>query len=96
MVDGDQAGRQRRSELSRYARRLFAAHIHVNGHRSALGEIEKQSQVLLEKGVAARFVDKGEDSKEVASLIERLREAIVLHQASESWTVSPGVAHVRG
>ena len=39
--------------------------------------------MLLEKGVAARLIDKAEDSKEVAKLVERLREAIALYQVSE-------------
>jgi len=52
---------------------------------SALEDIEKKSQALLEKGVAARFIDKGEDSKEVARLIERLREAISYYQVSWYW-----------
>jgi len=47
-----------------------------------LEEIEKQSQALLVKGVAARFIDKGEDSKEVGKLIEQLREAITYYQVS--------------
>lgn len=49
-----------------------------------LEEIEKQSRALLEKGTATRFVDKGEDSKGVARLIERLREAITHYQVGES------------
>ena len=71
-------------------------HVYVNGHRSTLEDIEKQSQVLLEKGVAARFIDKEGDSKEVARLIERLREAIALYQVSESWIVSPGATYTGG
>ena len=49
--------------------------------------------MLLKKGVAARLIDKQEDSKEVARLVERLREAIVLHQVSGIWIVSPCAAH---
>ena len=49
---------------------------------SALEEIERRSQELLAKGAAARFIDKGEDSKEVAGLVERLREAITHYQVS--------------
>ena len=67
--------------------------MYVNGYHSTLEEIEKRSQVLLEKGVAARFMDKEDDSKEVARLVERLRETIALYQVSEIWIVSPGVAH---
>ena len=52
--------------------------------RSALEEIKKRSRELLERGTASRFVDKEEDSKEVAGLIERLREAVALYQVSEN------------
>ena len=55
----------------------------VNGLRSALEEIEQRSQALLEKGKAARFVDKGRDSGEVVTLVERLRDAITRYQVSE-------------
>ena len=55
---------------------------HSQRPHSALEEIERRSQALLEKGGAARFIDKGEDSKEVAGLIERLREAITHYQVS--------------
>jgi len=36
----------------------------------------------MAKGVAARFLDKGDGSKEVAELIGRLREAISYYQVS--------------
>jgi len=45
------------------------------------------SKKLLAKGTFARFVDKGEDSKIVAKLIERLREAIVRYQVGEYCTL---------
>jgi len=48
-----------------------------------LKDIEKQSQELLKKGKAARFVDKGRDSGEVVKLVERLRDAITRYQVSE-------------
>jgi len=54
----------------------------VDGLCSALEEIEKQSQALLEKGKAPRFVDKGRDSGEVVKLVERLRDAITRYQVS--------------
>ena len=95
-VDADGGENRRRLELSRYAPQLFTIHVYVNGHRSTLEDIEKRSQVLLEKGVAARFMDKEDDPKEVARLVERLREAITLYQVSEIWIVSPGAAHTRG
>jgi len=55
----------------------------ANGPRSALEEIEKRSQALLEKGKVARFVDKERDSGEVVKLVERLRDAITRYQVSE-------------
>jgi len=39
---------------------------------------------MLEKHPVARLVDKGEDSKEVAKLIDGLREAITQYQVSEN------------
>ena len=48
-----------------------------------LSRIEKRSQELLEKGTAARLVDKKADSGEVASLVDQLREAITHYQVSE-------------
>ena len=47
-----------------------------------LEEIEKRSQGLLSKGIAARFIDKGEDSKEVVRPVEELRDAINYYQVS--------------
>ena len=61
-----------------------------------LEEIEKRSQELLAKGIAARFIDKGEDSKEVAGLIERLREAITNYQVGEDLFVTPSPTHTAG
>jgi len=49
---------------------------------SSLEKIAKQSQVILEKGTLAGFVDKRKDSQEVADLIEELRDAIVYYQVS--------------
>jgi len=51
--------------------------------------------VLLEKSVAARFVDKGEDSKEVARLIERLQEAITHYQVSKNHLFTLSTTHRR-
>jgi len=44
--------------------------------------IERRLEVLQAKGVSDRFIDKGEDAKEVAKLIEDLREAISRYQVS--------------
>ena len=95
-ADVDGGENRRHSELSRYAPQLFTMHVYVNDHRSALKEIEKRSQVLLQRGVPTRFTDKEDNSKEVARLIERLREVIALYQVSEIWTVSSGATHTGG
>ena len=50
--------------------------------RSSLEEIEKQSEALLNKKMAARFLDKTKDSQEVVNLVEQLRTAIVCYQVS--------------
>ena len=95
-TDGDQAEKPRRSELYKYARQSLTPHILVNGPFSALEEIERRSRALLEKGIAARFVDKGEDSKEVARLIERLREAITHYQVSECYSIASNTVQTEG
>jgi hypothetical protein len=68
----------------------------VNGLRSALEEIEKRSRALLEKGKAARFIDKGRDSGEVVKLVERLRAAIVRYQVSGDRLVVSNTAYTAG
>ena len=52
----------------------------------SLEEIERRTQPLLQKGVAARFVDKTEDSQEVVRIVEEFRNAIVFYQVSGSHT----------
>jgi hypothetical protein len=94
--DGDQAEKERRSTLYKYARRLPTPRTLINGFRSALGEIERRSRGLLAKGTATRFVDKGADSGEVARLVERLREAITHYQVSENCFVASSTPHARG
>jgi len=94
--DGDQAENQRRSEFSRCVRQSLTTLALVENPLSALAEIEKRSRALLEKGAAARFVDKGEDSAEVTRLIERLREAITHYQVSEHCIFPSSAAHVEG
>jgi hypothetical protein len=85
MANGDQAEKQRLSELSRYTYQSSAIPTLANGLRSALDKIKKRSQELLAKGAAARFIDKNADSGEVTRLIEQLREAITHYQVSEDW-----------
>jgi len=50
---------------------------------STFEKIEELSQKILYKDAAARLVDKGEDSKAVVRVIERLREAIVSYQVGD-------------
>ena len=95
-ADGDHAEKQRRSELSRYACRSLTSPTPVNGLLSTLEEIRRRSRALLEKSIATRFVEKGEDSKEVARLIERLREAITRYQVSGDRLVASGTVQTEG
>lgn len=66
-----------------------------DSHCSTFKKVEELSQKILAKGAIARFVDKGEDSKVVARLIERLREAIMCYQVSGDWACPSGAANVR-
>ena len=79
-----------------YVHRLLTTKTFVNGLHSALEEIEKRAQKLMEKGAAARFIDKGGDSREVVGLVERLREANVHYQVSKKCLVSTSMIHTGG
>ena len=65
-----------------------------NGFCSVFGEIEAQSQTLSAKGSIARLADKDEDTKVVARLVERLREAIVCYQVGKDCTSGSRTADV--
>ena len=90
MIDGEPEETGRRTELIRYACQLLAPPAPANDHRSMLGEIERRSQELLEKGRATVFVDKGGDSEEVARLVDQFRETITHYQVSGNVSVRPG------
>ena len=93
-VDGDPEETRRRTELTRYVdRSLVLRPSLANCLDSVLEEIERQSQELLAKSTAARFVDKAEDSGEVVRLVERLGEAITHYQVSENWFVASNMTH---
>jgi hypothetical protein len=62
-----------------------------NGLCSAFNQIEESSEKLLKKGPMAIFTDKGSDSKVVAGLIERLREAIIYYQVSDNYILVFGI-----
>ena len=87
-IDGDPQETWRRTELTRYARRLLALLVLANGLHSTLEEVEKRSQELLAKSKAARFLDKAADSGDAAKLVERLREAIAHYQVSNNCAVA--------
>jgi hypothetical protein len=70
----------RRREVARCAHWAVMAMAAPNGRCSVFEQIEETFQGLLAKSALARVADKGEDSKLVARLIERLREAIVCYQ----------------
>ncbi|KAF9649789.1 hypothetical protein BDM02DRAFT_3142078, partial [Thelephora ganbajun] len=78
-IGGDPGETERRKELTKYAHQLVTTPTLFNGLRSALEEIERRSRELLE-GTVIRFVNRGDDSGEVAKLVERLREAITRYQ----------------
>ena len=93
--DGDRAESQRRSEFSRCVPPIAHHTVSVYPLPSALEDIEKRSRVLLEKRAVAQLVEKGEDSAEVARLVERLREAVTHYQVSASRVFPLGTTHGR-
>lgn len=62
---------------------------------SAFEKIEELSKKMLAKSTVARFVDKGEDSKVVVKLIERLREAMVCYQVGDCCTLGSNTTNKR-
>ena len=53
-------------------------------------------QGLQAKGAAARFLDKGEDAKEVARVIQELQDAISHYQVSGYQNVASSTVDMRG
>ena len=82
-IDGDPEETNRRRGLTKYAYRLMTPPNPTNGRCSTFEKIEELSKKLLAKSAVTRLTDKGEDSKVVARLIERLREAIVCYQVGK-------------
>ena len=70
---------------------MMAAPTIPDCRRSTFEKIEELSEKLLTKGVVTRFADKGEDSKVVARLIERLREAVVCYQVGGCCTPASSI-----
>jgi len=90
---------ERRSQLARFISRLtYLAHIRLTLCRS-LEDIGKRSLTLSEKSKVARVLDKTQDLQEVISLVEKLRQAVLIYQVSvrhrqnrRSFTRGTGVA----
>jgi chromosome segregation ATPase len=82
-IDGDPEETSRRMELTMYVHRLVIANHILKDLYSTFKQIEEASQEMLAKSALARFADKGKDSKVVAGLVQRLREAIVRYQVSD-------------
>jgi len=51
-------------------------------HDRSLDDIGRRSLALSEKGKVARVLDKARDSQEVITLVEKLRQAILVYQVS--------------
>ena len=95
-VDGDPEETDRRRGLTACVHRLITPSTAPDRRCSTFKKIEELSQKLLAKGVIARFADKAEDSKIVARLIERLREAIVCYQVGNYCASALSVIDRRG
>ena len=54
-----------------------------DGCRSTFDQVEEESQKLLAKNAITRFMEKGEDSQLIVTLVERLREGIVSYQVGD-------------
>lgn len=96
MVDGDPTETERREELTRYVSRPLATSTLVNGLRSALEVIAKESDVLLEKAKTAQFMDRDAYSGRVARIIETLRRVVTRYQVSENYLVASSTTHAGG
>ena len=83
--DKDPEETTRRRRLIRCVHWSIAVVITSNCRSSTFKEIEHFSKKLLAKSLIARLADKGEDSKVVTRLIERLREAIFCYQVGDGF-----------
>ena len=79
-----------------YVHQLITTPTTPNRRYSTFKKIEELSQKLLAKSAITRFADKGEDSKIVAKLIERLREAIVCYQVGNYCASALNIIDRRG
>lgn len=89
IVDEDPEETKRRKGLAEYVRKPMAVVTAPDDRCRTFKQIEELSQKMLAKRAITRFADKGEDSKVVAKLIERLREAIVFYQVGNYHLSAP-------
>lgn len=78
-VDDNHEEAKRREQLNQCVPCPFSCRRNLIICRS-LEAIEKRSLALLEKGTAARILDKTQDSQAVIKLVEDLRQAILIYQ----------------
>ena len=77
----DREEAERRSQLTKSASCLESfVHQKLILRDRSLEDIEAKAQLLLDKGKVARFLDKSQDLGEVVTLVERLRQAILIYQ----------------
>ena len=91
-VDEDPEETDRRVGLARCVLRSMAIVTATASCRSTFKQVEELSEKLSAKSSFIRFVDRGEDAKVVARLIERLREAIVCYQVRRRYHPQSSVA----
>ena len=74
---------ERRLQLEKFVSHLeFLVHPKLTLHGRSLDDIGRRSLALSEKGKVARVLDKARDSQEVITLVEKLRQAILVYQVS--------------
>ena len=86
--DGEEV--ERRSQLAKFVSRPeFLVHPKLILYDRSLEDIGARALALSEKGKVARVLDKTQDSGEVITLVEKLKQAILIYQVSaggpQSW-----------
>jgi hypothetical protein len=83
--NNDHEEAERRSQLEKFAsylRHPVRPELIICGR--SLDDIGRRSLALSEKGKVARVLDKTRDSQEVITLVEKLRQAILVYQVSST------------
>ena len=74
---------ERRLQLEKFGSNPeFLVHAKLILYGRSLDDIGRRSLTLSEKGKVARVLDKTRDSQEVITLVEKLRQAILVYQVS--------------